>query len=216
VDSFRTGGQVILAAIVALGMPAQAPAQQNADGTRSLSVVGEGEAWGTPDQAQVSVGVQTSATTVVDAARQNQEIVERIMKALEEQDIDEEDIQTANYSIWPEQSHDPRQSSSMRITGYRVSNMVNVTVEDIEKVSEVLAAVTNAGANSIHGVNFSVEDSEALERRAQEVAMADARGEGRGPCGAGGGGAGGSADTVHVDLSRLPGADDGPAHHGDG
>lgn len=174
-NSLRMGGPVALAAIIALGVPAHAPAQQQADGTRSISVVGEGEARGTPDQAQVSVGVQTSATTVVDAAGENQAVVERIMKALEEHEIDEEHIQTANYSIWPEQSHDPRQSSSMRITGYRVSNMVNVTVDDIDKVSEVLAAVTNAGANSVHGINFTVEDPAGLEQRAREAAMADAR-----------------------------------------
>lgn len=174
-DSFRTGGRFILAAVIALAVPAQADARQEEAGNRSISVVGEGEAWGTPDQAQVSVGVQTGARTVVDATRENQAVVERIMEALEDQEIDEEDIQTSNYSIWPEQSHEPRESPSMRITGYRVSNMVNVTVDDIEKVSDVLAAVTNAGANSVHGVNFSVEDTEALEQQAQKAAMADAR-----------------------------------------
>jgi uncharacterized protein YggE len=39
----------------------------------------------------------------------------------------------------------------------------------------VLAAVTDAGANSINGIQFSVEDTDALEARARRLAMADAR-----------------------------------------
>jgi uncharacterized protein YggE len=176
VISFKTSGRVAALAIVAIGMPAYAGAQGSQVDARSISVTGRGEAWGPPDQAQISAGVQTRAATVVEAAQENQAVIERIMEALEEQGIDEKDIQTANYSIWPEQDHaEPRGPRQMRITGYRVSNVVNVTVDDIEKVGEVLAAVTNAGANSIHGVHFSVEDTAALEQRARGVAMDDAR-----------------------------------------
>jgi hypothetical protein len=158
-----------------MGMPAYTAAQSGPADARSISVTGQGEASGPPDQAQISAGVQTRAETVVQAARENQAAIERIMEALKKQNIDQQDIQTANYSIWPEQDHDPRQASQVRITGFRVSNVVNVTVDDIEKVGDVLAAVTNAGANSIHGVQFSVEDSAALEQRAREAAMVDAR-----------------------------------------
>jgi uncharacterized protein len=143
--------------------------------SRSISVTGQGEASGPPDQAEVSAGVQILAETVIEATRQNQSVIERIMAALEEQGIPPEKIQTSNYSIWAEQNYpgDPRQQG--RISGYRVSNVVNVGIEDIEKVGEVLAAVTNAGANTIHGIQFGVRDTAALEQKAREAAMADAR-----------------------------------------
>jgi hypothetical protein len=145
--------------------------------SRSISVTGQGEASGPPDQAEVSAGVQILADTVIEATRENQSVVERIMAALEEQGIPAEKIQTSNYSIWAEQNYqnpgDPRQQN--RISGYRVSNVVSVSIDDIEKVGDVLAAVTNAGANTIHGIQFGVRDTAALEQKAREAAMADAR-----------------------------------------
>ena len=56
------------------------------------------------------------------------------------------------------------------IAGYRVSNQVNVKIRDIALVGDVLAAVTEAGANSIYGVNFSVADPAALEAEARALA----------------------------------------------
>lgn len=169
----------ILVVAVVIGIAAAVPsgvvAQGVAQPLRSITVTGDGDAAGAPDQAQVNAGVQTMAPTVADASRQNQAIVEQILAALAEQGIDAKHIQTANYSIWPEQHHDARGSGEVTITGYRVNNTVNVTIEDIEKVGKVLAAVTNAGANTIHGVNFGVKDTAALEERARAAAMKDAR-----------------------------------------
>jgi hypothetical protein len=140
---------------------------------RSISVTGEGEASGAPDQAEVSAGVQILADTVIEATRENQSIIEKIMAALDEQGIPPEKIRTSDYSIWAEQNYqEPRQN---RISGYRVSNIVNVKIDNIETVGDVLAAVTNAGANSIHGIQFGVKDTAALEQQARKAAMADAR-----------------------------------------
>ncbi len=171
----RSARLMALAAILAATLPACANAQNVPAFERTISVTGNGEASGSPDQAQISVGVQTVEATVVDASRANQAIIERIMAALKTHDIDEDNIQTSNYSIWPQQQHDPRHSDEVTITGYHVSNMVTVIVEDIDNVGEVLAAVTNAGANSVHGINFAVKDTDALEQQARKSAMEDAR-----------------------------------------
>lgn len=144
-----------------------------ADEGSAITVVGRGEAFGEPDQANVQIGVEIFAETVEEATDENQAILDRIMAALEEQGIAPEDIQTTNYSLWAEQRHS--ESGFEGITGYRVSNLVNVTVRDINGLGEVLAAVTEAGANSIHGVTFSVSDPAALEAEARAAAMEDAR-----------------------------------------
>jgi len=175
VTSSRTFKQPMLLALLAMAFCGFAAAQDPA-GVRTISVTGLGEAAGRPDQARVSAGIQTIAATVADSTRENQAIVERIMQALDKQGIDRKDVQTANYSIWPEQQHNPNGTGAMKISGYHVSNVVNVTVNDIDKVGEVLAAVTDAGANSIHGVSFGVMDTAALEEKARALAMADAKG----------------------------------------
>ncbi|MEX2125949.1 MAG: SIMPL domain-containing protein [Woeseia sp.] len=171
--SVRSARQLAALSAMALSLLACTDQPGAAGETRSVAVTGQGEASGVPDRAEVSAGVQTLAGTVIHATRENQTAIEKIMSALEEQGIPEEKIQTSNYSIWAEQNYqEPRQ---IQISGYRVSNVVNVTIDDIAKVGDVLAAVTNAGANSIHGIQFGVKDTAALEQKAREVAMTDAR-----------------------------------------
>ena len=166
----------LLSVLVLFMLVPVATAQTLVSQTRSISVTGQGEASGKPDLAEINAGVQTFADTVIDASRQNQAVVERIFDALQEQDIASEDIQTSNYSIWAEQDYSrDGEPGKERITGFRVSNIVHVKVRDISKVGEVLAAVTDAGANSINGIQFTVQDTDELEKRAREAAMADAR-----------------------------------------
>lgn len=141
--------------------------------TRSITVTGHGEASAKPDQATVTAGVQTFATTVTEASRANQAVVEKIFAALADHGIPDKNIQTSNYSIWAEQDHGERRQAS--IVGYRVSNTVSVTIRDIGKVGEILAAVTNAGANTVHGIHFGVTETDALEERARKAAMEEAQ-----------------------------------------
>jgi uncharacterized protein YggE len=163
------------AALLALFVAAPAPAQTDMQNQRSIMVTGQGEASARPDIATINAGVQTRAASAIEAASRNQAAVEKVMAALEDQGIAEKDIQTSNYSIWPEQRRQPRGDDEVVIDGFRVSNSVAVRVRDLDRLGELLAAVTNAGANSINGINFAVEDTAALEARAREAAMQDAR-----------------------------------------
>lgn len=138
-----------------------------------VTVIGKGEAFGTPDKATVQVGVEIFAPTVSEATSRNEDTITQIMVALNDMGIPDEDIQTTNYSLWAEQIYGERGPEG--IAGYRVNNQVNVTMRDINQVSAVLAAVTEAGANTVHGIQFSVADPASLEAEARAAAMADAR-----------------------------------------
>ncbi|MCO5180394.1 MAG: SIMPL domain-containing protein, partial [Candidatus Promineofilum sp.] len=139
-------------------LPAQtaAPAQQTAvvGNSGGVTVVGQGTAYGQPDQATVIVGVDTFAPTVEEATTQNQSTLDNVMAALEAAGIATEDIQTTNYSLYAEQIYGDNGPEG--IAGYRVTNQVNVTVRNIDKVGDVIAAATEAGANNVGGVYFSV------------------------------------------------------------
>lgn len=156
--------------------PAQtaAPGQQVGEvvNTGGITVVGQGTAYGQPDQATVVVGVDSFAPTVAEATAQNQTTLDNVMAALAAAGIADEDIQTTNYSLYAEQIYGDKGPEG--IAGYRVSNQVNVKIRDISLVGDVLGAVTEAGANAIYGVNFSVADPAALEAEARAKAMEDA------------------------------------------
>jgi uncharacterized protein YggE len=140
---------------------------------RSITVIGKGEAAGQPDEAHVTVGVDTFAKVVNEATNENESTIQAILAALTDEGIAAEDIQTSNYNLWAEQLYG--EEGPEGIGGYRVSNQVNVTIRDIDKVGDVIAAAINAGANTIYGVNFSVADPAALEAEAREAAIADAQ-----------------------------------------
>ena len=167
---------LLLAAVLMLLVACTPNTQAGAGETavvRSITVIGKGEATGLPNQAQVQIGVEVFAETVSQATDENETKLQAIMTALNTLGIAAEDIQTSNYGLWAE----PRYTDQgpQGIAGYHVSNQVSVAIRDIDKVSDVLAAVTDAGANSIAGVSFSVDDPAALEAEAREKAVADAR-----------------------------------------
>lgn len=153
--------------------PAQPGAAQAGVPSGGITVVGEGEAFGEPDEARVQIGVETFSETVAEATATNESDVQSIMGALQEIGIEAADIQTSNYSVWAEQRYS--EEGPVGIAGYRVTNQVSVTIRDIEQVGAVIGAVTEAGANSIHGISFSVADPAALEAEARASAIDNAR-----------------------------------------
>jgi uncharacterized protein YggE len=147
---------------------------------QTITVVGQGSVRIKPDVAQVSIGVETSAETVSQAVQDNKTQMESIMAALTQAGIADKDIQTMNYSIQFDRYPQPMPASTGTESGtaapvYRVSNMVNVTVRDLDKVSTVLDAVVEAGANNIWGVNFSLEDQTKAQADARANAITDAK-----------------------------------------
>jgi uncharacterized protein YggE len=161
--------------------PAVAQTETGADHSpaETITVVGQGSVRIKPDIAQVSIGVETSAETVGQAVEDNKAQMESIMEALTQVGIAEKDIQTMNYSIqfdqYPESRPLPAGTETEQAQpAYRVTNMVNVTIRDLEEVSNVLDAVVAGGANNIWGVTFSLEDQTAAQADARTKAIEDA------------------------------------------
>jgi uncharacterized protein YggE len=147
---------------------------------REVTVVGVGRVSLVPNIARISVGAEARADTVSEAKQEVDLHLEAIAAALEELGIAEKDIQSAHYSIFYEQ--DPYQpfpreegSATEPRGAYRVSSTLEVTVRDVEKAGAVLDGVVAAGANQVHGVNFTVSDDQKWQSQAREKAMADAR-----------------------------------------
>lgn len=163
---------LVAACSPAPAQPAAAQVEANAP-TGGITVVGEGEAFGEPDEASVQIGVETFAETVAEATSTNESNVQAVMSALQDIGIEAADIQTSNYSVWAEQRYS--ESGPEGIAGYRVTNQVHVKIRDIQQVGAVIGAVTEAGANSIHGISFSVADPAALEAEARAAAIDNAR-----------------------------------------
>lgn len=144
---------------------------------RTITVVGSGKVYLTPDIGKITVGAEVIAATVTEAKSQVDAQVKAIKGALKELGIEDKDIKTSNYSIYYERgsAFGYEGNAPAGQGGYHVSNTLEVTVRDIEAVGKVLDAVVEAGANQVYGVYFTVSDNALWEGQAREKAIADAR-----------------------------------------
>lgn len=150
--------------------PAAAQSNSGVPGMRQVSVLGHGEVKARPDTATIQIGIDTEAVNAKDALAQNNAQAQALQQKLAELKIDTKDIQTSNFSISPTYGNDGRQ-----VTGYRVSNIVTITIRNLDSAGTLLDQVVQAGANNIYGISFSVADTQKLMEQARQAAMADAK-----------------------------------------
>lgn len=141
---------------------------------RTITVVGDGKVHIKPDMAQAMIGVETIGESVGTATDEAGTTMAAIMAALKAEGIAVVDMQTTGYSVWADRHPGPEGRLTEEPT-YRVTNQINVTIRDLEAIGDVLDAAIEAGANSIHGIRFSLDEQGDLQEQARELAAADAR-----------------------------------------
>lgn len=138
----------------------------------TFNVTGIGKVVATPDIATVSVGVQAQGSTVKAIQENINTTINKVTGALKKLGIDEGDIQTTNYSIYPDYDY---LEGRQRIRGYTANTNITVTVRDIDKTNEVIDIATENGANQVGGITFDVDDKTKVQNVAREEAVAEAK-----------------------------------------
>lgn len=153
---------------------AQTETGVNADLPRTITVVGEGTVNVEPDTAQINIGVEIVETDIKMANTKATETIDAIVAALQAQGVNNQNLQTSNLNIWIERPYSPEGAPNDQVL-YHVTNQVNVTIRDLNKVGAILDAVIQAGANNMYGVTFKVADPSALKSDTRSQAIDDAR-----------------------------------------
>lgn len=141
---------------------------------KTIITVGEGIIETVPDVAYVSIGVVSEGGDLSKIQKDNAKKMNKIMDKLKELNVKEKHIKTSSYNIYPNYKwyEDTKES---KIVGYRVSNTLTVTVEDINKTDNLLDAVVNSGSNNINGISFGIKDSSKIYNQALELAIKNAK-----------------------------------------
>lgn len=163
---------LVAIALLAACSPTLAPESDKVN--RSINVSGSGRVTIVPDIAKINIGVRTEAEVVTDALDENSAKANVISEVLQDLGVAEEDIQTSNFNVYPSDQYNPMTG---RVEGrtYVVENTVNVTVRDLTILGDVLSAVVDAGANSIYGITFDVDNREDAIAEARKLAIEDAQ-----------------------------------------
>jgi uncharacterized protein len=142
--------------------------QKCQNGAPTVTVGGTGTATATPDQVMIALGVQTQAPTAAAAMNENATKASALIAKLEADGVAKANIQTSNLSVQPNYNN-----NGTVITGYQVTNDVNVTLHDVSRAGIVIddAAGTAGNAIRVNGVSFSVQNEGALLAQARAAAV---------------------------------------------
>ncbi len=140
---------------------------------RTITVTGAGLVTLTPDIAYIYIGVRSQDASASVATTDNNTKAQAAIDVIKAAGVADKDIQTTNFSIYPQQQYD----NNGNMTGiiYVVENTVYVTVRDLTKLGDLLDASVRAGANSINSISFDVADKTAALSQARQAAVEDAR-----------------------------------------
>ena len=175
------GALAALAVPALVAMAAPAAAQDHAHHGRMgapvegalLTVSADGEVAGAPDQAVVSLGVQTDGPTAEAAMRANAQRMSALMTALRRAGVAERDVQTSGLSVNPQYVY--QENAPPRISGYMANNQVSARVRDLDRLGRTLDEAIAAGGNTLNGVTFGLQNPDAALDQARQAAIAEVR-----------------------------------------
>ena len=140
-----------------------------------FTVSGEGKVTVVPDMGIVDLGVTTNNSQVKAAQNQANTTIGKISDAIKTLGVSDKDIKTANYNIYPQ--YDYTAGGQGKITGYQVNINLTVKVRDIDKINAVVDAATNNGANTVGGIQLTINEDrqKQLLQEARDLAVTEAK-----------------------------------------
>ena len=137
------------------------------DSSRSIQVSGTAVVNVRPDRALVQLGVQSNGRSAKEAQASNSATINAVTRALRKLGIDSKDITTDWYTIEPlYEDYD-----SLHIKGYRIHNIIQITVRDVDKTNDAIVAAFQAGANQVENAEFYTSELRKYRDQAREMAM---------------------------------------------
>jgi len=167
---------VITLAILALFLLAQTMntfgnlSRSGVPATDTITVQGDGQATLAPDVARISFSVENTLATVAEAQDATTKQANAAIDYVKEQSVDEKDVKTLSYNISPQYSYPnpcaygtscPDYYRAPKITGYQVSETIQITMRDLTKVGEMLGGLGRLEVQNVNGPAFALDDSTA-------------------------------------------------------
>ena len=143
---------------------------------QGIWVNGTGEVQVEPDIFNLSLGIVSQEDRLEDAQTAAATAMEKVLGALKDNGIADKDIQTSRFNV-RQVTQWNREKEENEVTGYEVTNMVNVKVRDIEKAGTVIDVVVAAGGDltRINSMGFAIDDDSEYREQARELAAEDAK-----------------------------------------
>ena len=161
---------------------AQTPAevrsiQNNSANDGNISVTGIASVKVKPDEAVVSLGVETIGKTANGALSANSDAMNKVINALKRLGVKENETSTSAFSISPNYNDSESSSAGRRVTGFTVSNSIQIESANINNMSKWIDISIEAGANTVNDIAFTLSEKKLAETKINLIkkALDDAR-----------------------------------------
>ncbi len=142
----------------------------------TITVSGEGTVTSSPDEAVLTLTVESEALEPGSALDTNSQATKKVTERLKVEGVEETAIETSSVSLYPIRAYDP-QTGKESLTGYRAQNTVTVTLTDALAVGKVLAASVEAGVTNVSGPVWRLAEDSVAVAEALKKAVTDAKGK---------------------------------------
>jgi len=149
--------------------------------TNTISVNAIGEVVAVPDVATFSFGVVEEAESVEAAQEASSKKMNLAIAFLKENGVDEDDIKTTNFSVNPRYEYsfcngfDCPPTRERQLISYEVNQRVQVKVKNTDDAGKIIAGITALEVTNLSGLQFTIDDTDALKEEAQSLAVKNAR-----------------------------------------
>lgn len=144
-------------------------AQQEQKPIPQINVTGEGKVMVAPDEAFITLSIETKGNKAADVKKQNDAIVEKVVKVLRNSKLSKDDYQTQRIALNPTYDYEKKKYN------YNAIQTIQITLRDLSYYDALMENLIDAGVNRITNVDFRSSKIEQHRSTARKNAMLDAK-----------------------------------------
>src|SRR6476620_5903286 len=181
--SFKNYGEFLIAILIAFSIPLTGlvalalssntayaqqlstlhPALNYSNNSNTLFVTGAANTKVKPDKVILSFGVETNNKTANVALVTNSKIMNKVIDSLRTDGVKENETSTSYSSISPSYNYSRPSDIIGKITGFTVSNSIQIQSTNIRNVSRWIDTAIASGANTVNSVDFTLSNKKLDE-----------------------------------------------------
>ena len=155
---------------------------QEIEARNTITVSASGEIYAKPDLALTTFSVITEEKTVAEAMSKNTEKMNAVIDSVKDQGVEDKDLKTTSFNIYPRYEWQekatcipPCPQGKRVLVGYEVRQSLQVKIRDLDKVGTIIQVGTDAGANQVSDLQFTIDKQDELKKQAREQAIEKAK-----------------------------------------
>lgn len=141
------------------------------DERMELCIIGNASKSVSPDYAKITAVIETLDSDMVKSKDTNFEIFEKVLKALKDKGIAEEDIVLDSYTSYPSYDY----SMGKSLVGYYTLTTFTFNVDNLDNIKSFVDTATENGVTSIRNINYELSNMDEVYQEVLMMAIDNAK-----------------------------------------